>query len=159
MVEQLMRLGSPIDRIFGRVSSSSRVVLDVRYSALGKGWRALAIHRAALFGTLHDAVTAAGIEIVRSAELTRAAIVGKDAAVITSDGRRHGGFDLIVDALGANSPARSRDCAPYGPTLRSAVGERALHGTLARPAQRIGAALSARHHDGRRAAGRESRTR
>ena len=55
MVEQLMSLGSPIDRIFGRVSSSSRVVLDVRYSALGKGWRALAIHRAALFGTLHDA--------------------------------------------------------------------------------------------------------
>ncbi|MEJ0040072.1 MAG: FAD-dependent monooxygenase [Gammaproteobacteria bacterium] len=67
MVERLMSLGSPIDRIFGRIASSDRVVLDVRYSALGKGWRALAIHRAALFGTLHDAVSAAGIEIVHSA--------------------------------------------------------------------------------------------
>lgn len=118
MVERLMSLGSPIDRIFGRVSSSSRVVLDVRYSALGKGWRALAIHRAALFGTLHDAVAAAGIEIVHSAELARAETHGKDAAVITSDGRRHGGFDLIVDAAGANSPlavgiARRR-ALPYG---------------------------------------------
>jgi 2-polyprenyl-6-methoxyphenol hydroxylase-like FAD-dependent oxidoreductase len=118
LVEQLMSLGSPIDRIFGRVSSSSRIVLDVRYDALGKGWRALAIHRAALFGTLHDAVTAAGIEIVHSAELLRTEIDAKDAAVITSDGRRHGGFDLIVDALGANSPLAvgiaRRKALPYG---------------------------------------------
>ena len=118
MVERLMSLGSPIDRIFGRVSSSGRAVLDVRYSALGKGWRALAIHRAALFGTLHDAVTAAGIEIQQSAEIVRAEINGKDAAVVTSDGRKHGGFDLIVDALGANSPLAvgiaRRTALPYG---------------------------------------------
>ena len=118
MIERLMSLGSPIDRIFGRVSSSGRTVLDVRYSALGQGWRALAIHRAALFSTLHDAVTAAGIEIVHSAELARVEIDAKDAAVITSDGRRHGGFDLIVDALGANSPlavgVARRTALPYG---------------------------------------------
>jgi salicylate hydroxylase len=118
MVERLLTLGSPIDRIFGRVASSSRIVLDVRYSALGKGWRALAVHRAALFDTLHDAVTAAGIEIVHSAEIVRAEISGKDATVITSDGRKHGGFDLIVDALGANSPLAvgiaRRKALPYG---------------------------------------------
>lgn len=118
MVERLSQLGSPIDRIFGRASPSNRVVLDVRYAALGEGWRALAIHRAALFGTLHHAVTQAGIEIVHSAELVRAEIDGKEAAVVTSDGRRHGGFDLIVDALGSNSPlavgiARRR-ALPYG---------------------------------------------
>jgi 2-polyprenyl-6-methoxyphenol hydroxylase-like FAD-dependent oxidoreductase len=118
LIEPLLSLGSPIDRIFGRVSSSSRVVLDVRYAALGEGWRALAIHRAALFDTLHDAVTAAGIEIVHSAELTRAEITSKDVAVVTSDGRRHGGFDLVVDALGANSPLAvgiaRRTALPYG---------------------------------------------
>ena len=118
MVERLKRLGSPIDRIFGRVSSSGRAVLDVRYSALGKGWRALAIHRAALFGTLHDAVTAAGIEILQSAEIVRAEINSQDATIVTSDGRRHGGFDLIVDALGANSPLAvgiaRRTALPYG---------------------------------------------
>ena len=72
MVERLASLGAPIDRIFGRVASSRRLVLDVRYRALGTGWRALAIHRAALFGTLHDAVVGAGIEIVYSAQLARA---------------------------------------------------------------------------------------
>ena len=36
-----------------------------------------------------DAVSAAGIEIVHSAEIVRAEIDGKDAAVVTSDGRRH----------------------------------------------------------------------
>ena len=118
MVERLLTLGSPIDRIFGRESSSPRIVLDVRYAALGKGWRALAIHRAALFGTLHDAVTASDIEIVHSADLVRTDINGSDAAVIASDGRRHDGFDLIVDALGANSPLAvgiaRRTALPYG---------------------------------------------
>jgi hypothetical protein len=47
---------------------------------------ARAIHRAALFGTLHEAVTAAGIEVVHSAQIVRAEIDRKDAAVITSDG-------------------------------------------------------------------------
>jgi 2-polyprenyl-6-methoxyphenol hydroxylase-like FAD-dependent oxidoreductase len=118
LIERLMSLGAPIDRIFGRVSSSNRVVLDVRYSALGDGWRALAVHRAALFGTLHDAVAAAGIEILHSAELMRADITPKEAAVITADGRRHSGFDLIVDAAGANSPLAigiaRRTSLPYG---------------------------------------------
>jgi salicylate hydroxylase len=118
MVERLMSLGSPIDRIFGRVAASNRIVLDVRYAALGQGWRALAIHRAALFGTLHDAVPAAGIEVVHSADIVRAEIDARDAALVTSDGRRHGGFDLIVDALGANSPLAvgiaRRKALPYG---------------------------------------------
>ena len=62
--------------------------------------------------------SAAGIEIVHSAEIVRAEIDGKDAAIITSDGRRHGGFDLIVDALGSNSPLAigiaRRTALPYG---------------------------------------------
>jgi salicylate hydroxylase len=118
LIDRLMSLGSPIDRIFGCVSGSQRVVLDVRYRALGTGWRALAIHRAALFGTLHEAVVAAGIEIVYSAQITRGEPNGGDAAIFTADGRRHGGFDLIVDALGANSPLAvgiaRRTQLPYG---------------------------------------------
>jgi 2-polyprenyl-6-methoxyphenol hydroxylase-like FAD-dependent oxidoreductase len=118
MVERLASLGTPIDRIFGRVSSSSRVVLDVRYSALGDGFRALAIHRAALFGTLHEAVVAAGIEIVYASQLVRAEVTSNEAALIAADGRRHGGFDLIVDAAGANSPLAvgiaRRKALPYG---------------------------------------------
>ena len=104
LLETLCALGSPIDRIVGRVSSSNRLVLDVRYGALGAGWRALAIHRAALFGTLHDAVIAAGIGITHSAQLVRAESRADDVALITADGRQHGPFDLVVDATGAHSP-------------------------------------------------------
>ncbi|MEJ1960740.1 MAG: NAD(P)/FAD-dependent oxidoreductase [Gammaproteobacteria bacterium] len=118
MVEPLMRLGTPIDRIFGRVSPSGRVVLDVQYAALGTGWRALAIHRAALFGTLHEAVLAAGIEIVHSAELSSVQTDTRSATLLTRDGRRHAGFDLIVDAAGSNSPLAHgiarRTALPYG---------------------------------------------
>lgn len=118
LVDKLFDLGVPIDRILGRVSSSNRVVLDVRYDALGQGWRALAIHRAALFGALHDAVVGAGIEIVYSADLVRVESTANEAAIITADGRRHGGFDLIVDAAGANSPLAAgiarRKSLPFG---------------------------------------------
>ena len=118
MVERLASLGSPIDRIFGRVSSSSRIVLDVRYSALGEGWRALAIHRAALFETLHGAVVAAGIEIVYASQIVRAEVTTNSAVLIDADGRKHAGFDLVVDAAGSNSPLAvgiaRRKPLPYG---------------------------------------------
>ena len=118
LLETLSALGSPIDRILGRVSSSHRRVLDVRYDALGAGWRALAVHRAALFGTLHAAVVAAGIDIVHSADLVRADSTANEATLLTADGRRHGGFDLVVDAAGARSPLAQgiarRSVLPYG---------------------------------------------
>jgi salicylate hydroxylase len=104
LLEALCALGAPIDRILGRVSSSNRRVLDVRYDALGPGWRALAVHRAALFGTLHSAVMSAGIAIVHSAELVRTESSSGEVSLVTADGRRHGGFDLVVDAAGAHSP-------------------------------------------------------
>ncbi len=119
LIDNLRALGSPIDRIHGRVASSNRVVLDVHYRALGdERWRALAIHRAALFGVLHEAVVEAGIEITHSADLLRAETNGKDAAIITAEGRRYGGFDLLIDAAGANSPLATgiarRTSLPYG---------------------------------------------
>lgn len=118
LVGKLGDLGVPIDRILGRASSSNLIVLDVRYDALGQGWRALAVHRAALFGTLHDAVVEAGIEIVYSADLLRIEAAADCATLVTADGRRHGGFDLIVDAAGANSPLAAgiarRKALPYG---------------------------------------------
>jgi len=118
LIEPLARLGAPIDRILGRVAPSQRLVLDVRYAALGEGWRALAIHRAALFGTLHDAVVAAGIEITYGCQLVRADITSNEASLICADGRRHGGFDLVVDAAGSHSPLAvgiaRRTALPYG---------------------------------------------
>ena len=68
LIEQALALGARIDRLFGRVVPSNRVVLDVRYSALGVGWHGLAMHRAALFNLLHRAIVVAGVPVVAGVE-------------------------------------------------------------------------------------------
>lgn len=103
LLPALLALGCPIDFIRGRIPSG-RVVLNVRYDALGRGWRALAVHRAALFGVLHGAVVAAGIPVVHGCDIRRLEIRGDQAELVCADDRRHGGFDLVVNAAGANSP-------------------------------------------------------
>lgn len=104
LMDGIAQLGARIDRLFGRVVPSNRVVLDVRYEALGAGWHALGVHRSALFDVLHDAVTQRGIEQVLSFPVSGVDRSRHKALLTTADGRHAGDFDLIVDALGANSP-------------------------------------------------------
>ncbi len=96
-------LGARIDRLFGRVVPSGRVVLDVRYAALGDGSHAIAVHRAALFTLLHDAAVSAGVPITPGVSVAAIDRSGERAVLLASDGMRLGDFDLVVDALGANS--------------------------------------------------------
>jgi salicylate hydroxylase len=69
LARELMALGARIDRLFGRVLPSNRVVLDVRYSALGSGWHGVAVHRSALFEVLYREAIAANVEIVPGTEV------------------------------------------------------------------------------------------
>jgi 2-polyprenyl-6-methoxyphenol hydroxylase-like FAD-dependent oxidoreductase len=103
LLAPLRALGCPIDLIRGRIPSG-RIVLNVRYDAMGQGWRALAVHRAALFGVLHGAVVAAGIPVVHGCDIRGVVTHADQAELVCSDDRRHGGFDLVVNAAGANSP-------------------------------------------------------
>jgi salicylate hydroxylase len=114
---ELVALGARIDRLFGRVLPSSRVVLDVRYAALRGNCHGVAVQRAALFGVLYRAVIAAGVEIIPAAEIG-AVVQGARPQLLDKAGVRLGSFDLVVDALGARSPlsaARARRTVlPYG---------------------------------------------
>jgi salicylate hydroxylase len=97
--DRIRALGARIDRLYGRACDSNRVVLDVRYAALGE-LRGIAVHRGALFNVLLEAVTAGGIVIE-----TGSRIEGLQGTTLTLEkGRRAGPFDLIVDASGARSP-------------------------------------------------------
>lgn len=102
---EIAALGQPLDRLRGTGAKSGRVVLDVRYSALRRLGRGLGIHRAALFNVLHAAVARTGYSIVHGQTVTGVAprLTGFD--VVLGD-RREGPFDLVVDALGANSPLK-----------------------------------------------------
>lgn len=106
-------LGAPIERLYGRVVPSQRVVLDVRYRALGPNAPlGLAVHRGALFQVLYDAALEAGAEIAAGRE-----VVAADAGRLHfSDGTQSAQFDLVINALGMRSPLSRQPAQnlPYG---------------------------------------------
>ena len=98
--------GAKIDRLFGRAGVDGPTVLDVRYSALPqRDGFGLGIHRASLFGTLYDAVTIEGIDVLTGRPVAGSHL-DKTARrhLVFEDGSREGPFDLIVDALGTRTP-------------------------------------------------------
>jgi 2-polyprenyl-6-methoxyphenol hydroxylase-like FAD-dependent oxidoreductase len=108
--EAELALGAPIRRLFGKVQPSGKVVLDVRYAALGKDKPSgLAVLRGTLFDWLYRAAIRAGVEIVPGKE-----IVGADARRLKfADGSTSAAFDLVIDALGVKSPiSRPEGLAP-----------------------------------------------
>lgn len=113
LLDEIAGLGQVLDRLHGADARSGRVVLDVRYDALPRNGRGLGIHRAALFGVLHDAVVRAGIA-VRIASEVAGLQDGADGKrqVVLADGSVSAGFDLVVDCLGANSPLRRHSRRP-----------------------------------------------
>jgi salicylate hydroxylase len=120
-------LGRRIDRLFGR-TVGGRTVLDVRYAASSAALHGLAVHRAALFDTLHDAVRADGHAVeggLRIEDLHRAS--DDRPMLVSSGGRRMGPFDLVVDATGARSPLIAHAAVPVA---RRPLGYGALWATV-----------------------------
>ncbi|UVO55894.1 FAD-dependent monooxygenase [Sphingomonas sp. SUN039] len=107
--------GARIDRLVGQ--AGMRTVLDVRYAALGSGAHfGVGIHRAALFGVLHEAVGAAGITVETSRTITASTERGGKRWLGFEGGAEAGPFDLVVDMLGSRTPLTAdtgRDLA-YG---------------------------------------------
>jgi 2-polyprenyl-6-methoxyphenol hydroxylase-like FAD-dependent oxidoreductase len=104
--------GTPIHRLAGRCARTGRKVLDVRYEWLGKdAGFGLGIHRAGLFGVLHEAAVRDGIEILPGREITGSRWDRDGRVLEFKDGRKKGAFDLVVDAAGVRSaltPPNSR---------------------------------------------------
>lgn len=102
----LLDHGARVDRLRGEAGPGGRVVLDVRYAALGRGAAfGVGVHRATLFALLHDTVAADGVTIETGCCVVGSeAIAGDRRRLWLEDGRRAGPFDLVVDALGARSP-------------------------------------------------------
>jgi 2-polyprenyl-6-methoxyphenol hydroxylase-like FAD-dependent oxidoreductase len=104
--------GSRIDRMLGLVRPSDRTVLDVSYP---EGTHGVGIQRCALFDLLHGAALAAGVSVETGCRVTGIG-AGPRRRLFDAAGRHSHPFDLVVDAMGANSPCRpeaSRQL-PYG---------------------------------------------
>lgn len=128
LLRRIEALGARIDRLFGRAVPSHKIVLDVRYRALSENAHAIAVHRAALFGVLCDAVCAANIEIVTSQRVVGIERAPAKAVLVGAPAQPLGRFDLIVDALGANPPLAN------GVARRTVLTYGALWTTVAFPA-------------------------
>jgi 2-polyprenyl-6-methoxyphenol hydroxylase-like FAD-dependent oxidoreductase len=103
--QDILALGHRVDRMFGRALGSGRTVLDVSYGALGAERYALAVHRAALFGTLFTAAQRDGIALEGRVEIADLERVSEGRPLLVDiKGLRRGPFDLVIDALGARSP-------------------------------------------------------
>lgn len=111
---QAVAAGRRIERLFGR--TADRIVLDVRYAALGGDHFGIGIHRAALFDILFKAVAAAGIPIETGRAVTGSRSTGRGRWLDFADAESAGPFDLLVDALGSRSPLTSANdrSLPYG---------------------------------------------
>jgi salicylate hydroxylase len=108
LAERVLARGRRIDRMFGRVLPSRRVVLDLHYRSLAPDAFGLAVHRATLFEPLFDAVTRDGIAIETGRTVTGVArMAGGRGRLVFENGDSAGPFDLVVDALGMRSPLGS----------------------------------------------------
>ena len=159
----ILSLGNRLDRLFGRVLPSGRIVLDVRYDVLGGDHFGLGVHRAALFNVLFDAVRAAGIAVETRSHISGIAREpGGRPHLVGDDDRTIGPFDLVVDALGVRSPlwaefgGRERRDLEYGalwaslPWPRSGFDRRALEQRYHEASTMIGVLPIGRQRDGER---------
>jgi len=104
LLETALRYGAPISRLYGE-TAAGRPVMDMRYGELDPRLFGLGMQRGALFALLDAAWTTdrclhVGVRITR--------IDPAAGSLTDQDGRRHGGFDLIVVADGAASRLRSQ---------------------------------------------------
>ena len=114
--EKARALGARITRMLGREVTAGRTVLDVSYDRPDGPQHGLAMHRSSLFRVLIDGATAAGVPLTTSARIVEAPETAGGREIICEDGRRHGPFDLVIDATGVRSrlsPLRGRPL-PYG---------------------------------------------
>ncbi|SFO25547.1 2-polyprenyl-6-methoxyphenol hydroxylase [Mesorhizobium sp. NFR06] len=105
LLDDILALGSRIERLHGTDAKSGRTVLEVRYDARRGRRFGLAVHRAALFGVLHRAAAREAIAVETNVEIETLE-AGERATLICGNGKRLGPFDLVVDASGARSKLR-----------------------------------------------------
>lgn len=105
LFDEILALGSRIERLHGTDAKSGRTVLEVRYDARRGRRFGLAVHRAALFGVLYRAALREAIAIETNVEIETPETAER-AMLVCGNGKRLGPFDLVVDASGARSKLR-----------------------------------------------------
>jgi len=129
LAEAALAHGAKVRRLLGH-SRRGRVVLDVSYDNYRRGSFGLGMQRPTLFGMLHGALVSESIALTTGAEIIEIETAGA-CRLVDKAGRRHGPFDLVIVADGAESALRARHGAvvrapryPFGAiwTVVDAIG-------------------------------------
>ncbi len=110
--DEIQTKGQRLERLAGRVLPSGKSVLDVSYKALHQGAYGIGIQRDVLYTALLQQAIAEKIDICFSAEITAYEQDGPEGAILFADGNRKEGYDLVVNALGAQSPLTPKQRRP-----------------------------------------------
>jgi 2-polyprenyl-6-methoxyphenol hydroxylase-like FAD-dependent oxidoreductase len=110
LYDRIMSLGHRIDRLWGTDAKTGRPVLDVHYGAGPFGRFGLAVQRAALFETLHDAFAAEGIPILTGRQVVGVRNIVSEPVLSLSDGSTLGPYRLVIDATGSRSQLMKALC-------------------------------------------------
>ena len=102
--------GAHITRLFG-CTTTQRIVLDLEYANHRTDYAGLGIHRAHLFEALHGAVQTVSLTVHLDSAIVDVEQTSRPT-LITKSGAKHGPFDLVVVAEGAQSQLRKR-LAPH----------------------------------------------
>jgi len=98
------QLGQRVDGMLGRVAPNGKVVLDVQYDVLAGNHYGVAIHRAALFHVLYQAVLKRSITVLTNRHIDT--LVTSESGVQFSDERSPAEnvmYDFVIDASGRQS--------------------------------------------------------
>lgn len=116
VLEPALNLGNDIYRMLGD-EQSGRIALDVRYDLNQANTFGLAIHRAALFDVLFNAVKQRkNIQLITASRIHSHTQNKNLTHLVTDKGETFGAFDLVIDSAGANSslsPLKARQL-PFG---------------------------------------------
>lgn len=108
-------LGNRVTHMIGIEANTGDRVLDVQYDLRDPNAYGLAIHRAALFDALWQAMkTRTGITLVPSSEITSVRQDDEAVELFTATNDIHGPFDLAIDAAGAGSSISPIKTRPLG---------------------------------------------
>ncbi|MCF2869742.1 FAD-dependent monooxygenase [Octadecabacter sp. G9-8] len=116
-LDRALLLGNRVTHMLGLEAATHRRVLDVRYDLHDASAFGLAIHRAALFDALWQAMQLrTGITLVCNAAIQSVRQDDDTAEVFTTTNDVHGPFELVVDSAGAGSPLSpiAAKPLPYG---------------------------------------------
>ena len=104
-LETALSYGNRVTHMLGIEAKNGKRVLDVKYDLVDPNVFGLAIHRAALFDALWQAMqTRSGISLVTASDVTSVRQDDDSIEVFTSTHDVHGPFDLCIDSSGAGSP-------------------------------------------------------